>query len=66
MVTRLLKICSSVPRPSLKPACSSASSSSALALGRLIITRNMNDLARMADQAYVTIVLALLEVAFLW
>ena len=41
MMTRLLKISSTVLRPALKPACSSASSSSALALSRLRITQNM-------------------------
>ena len=40
MMTRLL-ICSTVLRPGLKPACSSASSSSAVALSRLRITWSM-------------------------
>ena len=38
MMTRLLKIYSTMPQPDLKPACSSASSSSALALSQLRIT----------------------------
>ena len=41
MMTRLLKICSTVLRPDLKPACSSASSSSAVALSRLRTTQSM-------------------------
>ena len=41
MMTRLLRICSTVLRPGLKPACSSASSFSALALSRLRITWSM-------------------------
>ena len=41
VMTRLLKICSTVLRPGLKPAWSSASNSSALAFSRLRITRNM-------------------------
>ena len=41
MMTRLLKICSTVLRPGLKPAGSSAISSSALALSRLRITRSI-------------------------
>ena len=40
-MNRLLKICSTVLRPGLKPVCSSASSSSALALSRLRITRGV-------------------------
>ena len=41
MMTRLLKVCSTVLRPGLKLACSSASSSSALSLSRLRTTRSM-------------------------
>ena len=41
MMTRLLKIFSTVLRPGLKPAGSSASSFSALALSRLRMTRSM-------------------------
>ena len=60
MMTRL-SICSTVLRHGLKPAFSSASSSSALAF-----SRSEHDLAGMADQADGTIVLTMLEVAFLW
>ena len=59
MMTSRLKICSTVRKPDLKPAGSSASSSSALVLS------SKHDLAGMADQADGTKVLMLLEVAFL-
>ena len=41
MMTRLLKICSTVLRPGLKPACSSTSSFSALAWSQMRISRSM-------------------------
>ena len=40
IMTQLLRICSTVLWPGLKPACSPASSSSALSLNRLKITRS--------------------------
>ena len=46
MIIRPLKICSTVFRPGLKPACSSASSSSTLVLGE---DNSKHDLAGMAD-----------------
>ena len=53
-----------VLRPDLKPACSSASSSSALAL-EPVKDNSKHNLARLADQADGTIIMTLLDVVFL-
>ena len=65
VMTRLLKICSTVLRPGLTPVCSSAGRSSALALSQFRITHRMILLGWLI-RLIGTIVLTLPEVAFFW
>ena len=64
-MTRQLKICSTVLRPGLKPAWVFCQQFLSLGL-ESVEDDSEHDLAGMANKADGTIVLTLLEVAFLW